>query len=131
MDFDPGMFTDDDMQDSYEEGYEDAEATHSDLVETDELGNPVLLAAAAGFGYHMAQDGLEEREIAEEILKKREGKPEKIPLAKRHETKGYMTPFARWATKVNINPAKSGDAIEYTKEEQLQIIKEQGEGHEE
>jgi len=74
------------------------------------------------------EEALEERKIAEDILERREGKqdtPIKVPLAQRNETKGHMTPFGRWATKANIDHKRAEDEIEYTKEEQLQILKAQ------
>jgi hypothetical protein len=129
MDFDPGECFDDD---AYEEGYEQAEKDfeHSEEeVELDSMGNPVYLAAAAAFGFHMAQDEIDERQIAEDILKnkaKKVGEPAKIPLATRHTTKGHMTPFGRWATKSNINHDKNKDDIEYTKEERLKIMDSEG-----
>lgn len=133
MDFDPGFFSEDDMHDSYEEGYEDgheSDAEDDDVVETDELGNPIYLAAAAGFGYHMAQDEIEERRLAEEILKKREGKkdePVKVPLKTRHAgPKG--TPFQRWAARVNQDPKSTKEPLTYTEEEQNIILKHEAEG---
>lgn len=130
MDFDPGELYDESYEEGFDEGYEQAEEdfVEEPEVECDELGNPIYLAAAAGFGYHMAQDEMDERQLAEDILKRREGKqvkPVKVPLAHRNETKGYMTPFGRWATKANIDHKRTEDEIEYTKEEQLQIIKAQ------
>lgn len=126
MDFDPGELCDENYDDGYE-NIEEPETTEE--AEFDELGNPIYLAAAAGFGYHMATDELEERQLAEDILKRREGKqgkPTKIPLAQRHTTKGHMTPFARWATKANIDHKKTEDGVEYTKEERLQIMDSEG-----
>jgi hypothetical protein len=125
MDFDPGELHDDDYEDGMEENMPDEEPD----AEYDSAGNIVFAAAAAGFGYHMAQDELEERQIAENILKRREGKqykPTKIPLAERHTTKGHMTPFGRWATKANIDHKRTEDEIEYTKEERLQIMDSEG-----
>ena len=119
MGFDPGEL--------YDEGFDDGmEENIPEEVEYDDDGNPILLAAAAGFGYHMAEDELEERQIAENILKRKEA-PSKIPLSHRHKkTGGHMTPFARWATKVNLDHSKINDELEYTKEEQLQIFKSEG-----
>ena len=77
----------------------------------------------------MVEESLEERKIAENILKRREGKkdkPAKVPLADRHTTRGNMTPFARWATKANLDHKNAGDDIEYTKEERHQIYDAEG-----
>jgi len=135
MDFDPGeLYDEDDLHDSYEEGCEDGQIEFDPEldaeVEYDDDGNLMpLLATAAGFGYHMATDELEERKLAESILKRKEGKqgePIKVPLARRKETKGHMTPFGRWATRANIDHKKTEDELEYTKEEQLQILKSEG-----
>ena len=122
MNFDPGELYDDDYDDI-------GEPETTEEVEFDELGNPVYLATAAGFGYHMIADELEERQLAENILKRREGKkdkPAKVPLADRHTTRGNMTPFARWATKANLDHKNAGDDIEYTKEERHQIYDAEG-----
>jgi len=124
MDFDPGELYDDNFEDGMEDNIPEENLDEQE-TEYDSMGNPIFLAAAAGFGYQMGQEDLDERKVAEEILRQREGKqsePVKIPLASRHETKGYMTPFGRWASKVNRDPSRRNDPIEYTKEEQLQIL---------
>ena len=131
MDFDPGELYDEGYEEGFDEGYEQAEEdlTEEPEVEYDSNGNIIYGAAAAGFGYHMAQDELEERQLAEDILKRREGKqgePTKVPLSQRHETKGYMTPFGRWATKANIDHKRTEDELEYTEEERLQIMDSEG-----
>jgi len=126
MDFDPGFFSDyDDISDEDHE-YDDGE------IEYDALGNPIYLASAAGFGYHMSEDEIEEREIAAKILKERENKkrePVKVPLSKRHDdnTK-HMTPFGRWADKVARDPSRRNEEIEYTLEEKLEILKAEAKG---
>lgn len=123
MDFDPGF---------HEEGFEDEQndtEEPEETVEFDAMGNPIYLATAAGFGYEMAQGEIDERQIAEDILKDRAGKQEeliKVPLSHRHEKKGHMTPFARWATNANIDPARSKDEIEYTIKERLRIMESEG-----
>jgi hypothetical protein len=76
-------------------------------------------------------DELEERQLAEDILKRREGKqdePIKVPLSHRHtqKKKGHMTPFARWSTKANMDHTRSKDKIEYTIEERLRIMESEG-----
>ncbi len=122
MNFDDGFH-----EEMYDEDFEEAEEPE---VEYDELGNPILIAAAAGFGYHMATDEIEERQLVEDILRRRDkkqGDPIKVPLAHRHTTKGYVTPFGRWATKANQDPSKAKEDIQYTMEEQLQIIRAEGE----
>jgi len=129
MDFDPGFH-----EEMYDEHLQEDMEPPEDEIEFDDLGNPTYLAVATSFGYEMAQEEIDERQLAEDILKDRSRKerkqnPVKIPLSDRHKTKGYMTPFARWATKVNINPKNTSDEIEYTLEEQLQIIRAEGEGH--
>ena len=140
MDFDPGfheeMYDEDDLHDSYEEGYEngqdDMEPTEEE-VEFDAMGNPIHLVAAIGFGYEMAKGEIDERQIAEDILKdkaRRINEPLKVPLATRHTAKGHMTPFGRWATKANLDPSRRDEEIEYTLEEQLQMVRAEGEGHE-
>lgn len=110
-------------------GDDDLGSDNRDNVEYDDLGNPIFIATAAGFGHHMATDELEERELAESILKRRaekQGKPVKVPLAHRRRKKGYVTPFGRWATMVNKDPSRTKEGIPYTMEEQLQIIRAQG-----
>jgi len=130
MDFDPGELYDEGYEDGYDEGYEAIEEDtedQEDSVELDAMGSPVYLAAAAGFGYHMAQDELNERQLAENIIKRKET-PIKVALSHRHEKTGggHMTPFARWSTKVNLDRTKINDEIEYTLEEKLQIFKSEG-----
>lgn len=129
MDFDPGFHEEmyDDGQEMYEEDLEHSE----EEMELDSLGNPIFLATAAGFGRQMGKDSLEERQIAERILRDREGKgdPVKIPLADRggqKKVQRYTTPFGRWARKVNEDPTRRDEDIEYTKEEQLKILKAEG-----
>lgn len=93
-------------------------------------GEMFFIGAAGGLGYEMAEDEIEEREIAEDILRRRDEKnyeQVKLPLASRHEVRGKMTPFGRWATEVNKNPNKRDMDIPYTKEEQLAIIRSEGE----
>lgn len=147
MDFDPGECYDDSehyeshdemAEDSYEAGFDDStaefpEAEDTSVVETDEFGSPVYLAAAAGFGYHMSEEDIEERQIAEGILKKKEREhkePIKVPLAQRHEHKGYSSPFDRWARRASMAPKDRNAEMEYTLEEQLAIIEAEGKGHE-
>jgi hypothetical protein len=149
MGFDPGELFDEydeDGGEGYEEGYdgghvdgyeegfdngEEAELSSDDGPDFD----AVDMATAAGFGYHMSQDEINERRIAEEILRKRDkaqGKPVAVPLWERHgtESKGKTTPFGRWAAKVNQDPSlRDKLKIEYTKEEQLKMIRAEGEGH--
>lgn len=134
MDFDPG-FHEEMYDEGYDDGQEEAEEDTPDdaeeTIEHDGMGNAVYLASAAGFGYHMALDEIEERKLAEDILRRREGKPGKpvkVPLARRHEVKGHTTPFGRWAAKVAHDPKRREDELEYTKEEQDQILKAEGEG---
>lgn len=131
MDFDPGFHEEiydegfDDGQEMYEENLEQSE----EEVELDSMGNPIFLAAAGGFGYHMAQGEIDERQIAENILKNKARKvevPVKVPLSHRHNQKGHMTPFGRWSTRVNMDHSKINDEIEYTIEERLQIMDSEG-----
>lgn len=134
MDFDPGFFSEDDLDDLIDSMEEIEESEPEDVpepeVEYDASGNVIAAVAGTGFGYHMAQDEIEERQIAEKILADREGKkgePVKVPLShRRDKKKGHMTPFARWATRVNMDPSKRDEDIEYTKEEQLQILRAEG-----
>ena len=131
MDFDPG-FHEEMYDEGFDDGYEEAEEDLADdrtELEHDDDGNVIGLATgaavAAGFGYHMANDEIDERKLSEEILRKKEGKqgePVKVPLANRNEVKGVVTPFGRWASKVNKGYVKTDSPIEYTKEEQLQIL---------
>ena len=123
MDFDPGEL--------YDEGYEDGmeENMPEETEEYDDDGNLIPLVVATSFGYHMASEEIEERKLAEGILKRKEGRqdePIKVPLARRKEDKGHMTPFARWSTKANLDHKRTEDDIEYTKEEQAQIFKSEG-----
>ena len=130
MDFDPGETYDDGYMDGLDDSMLDnPDHDGGDNVEFDDVGNPTYLASAAGFGYHMASDELDERKIAEDLLKERDeinDEPEKLPLSSRHELgekkKGYVTPFGKWATKANLDPKNIPDEIEYTKEEQLEIL---------
>lgn len=130
MDFDPGECFDD--NEHYEEGDDDGQddmESNDEEVEFDSLGNPIYLAIGASLGHEMAQGEVDERQIAENLLRHREEKqhkPTKIPLAERHTTKGHMTPFGRWATKANIDHKRTEDEIEYTKEERLQIMDSEG-----
>jgi len=141
MDFDPGECFDDSehyesrdemAEDAYEEGYDDGQddmESNDEEVEFDSLGNPIYLAIGASLGHEMAQGEVDERQIAEDILRRREGKqgkPVKVPLAQRHTAKGYVTPFGRWATKSNIDHGKNKDELEYTKEERLRIMESEG-----
>jgi len=138
MDFDPGELYDDSYEnpdemaeDNYEEGFEDGQDEEEPVeeeTELDSMGNPIFLAAAAGFGHQMGQEELDERQIAENILKNKTRRidPVKVPLARRKEDKGHMTPFARWSTKANLDHKRTEDEIEYTKEEQIQIFKSEG-----
>jgi len=130
MEIDPDYPIDDAMDDFYGESFEDGlEEEDRQVEEFDEDGNPVYMATAVGFGYHMAQDEIEERKIAEGILRRKEGKPDtptKIPLANRHEVKGKMTPFGRWATAVNHDLSRLNEDIEYTVEERLAILEIEG-----
>jgi hypothetical protein len=140
MDFDAGFH-----EEMYEEGYEDGcDETEAALgeeydpepdedSESNGLGTLIGYATAAGLGYQMAKDEIDERKLAENILKNRTLKvaePIKIPLSARHKTKGHKTPFARWSTRANIDPKTKDEELEYTMEEQLQIIRAEGEGHE-
>jgi hypothetical protein len=138
MDFDPGfheeMYDEGDLHDSYKEEYEvsqDEEEPAEEETEFDSMGNPIFLTAAVILGRQMAEEEIDERRLAENILKNRTKgiEPIKVPLAKRHEVKGHMTPFGRWATKANLDPSKAKDELEYTLEEQLQMIRAEGEGH--
>lgn len=137
MDIDPDYPINDTMDDFYgdNDGYdgdfEDRQESEEDqqVEEFDADGSPVYMATAAAFGYHMAQDEIEEREIAEDILRRKEKEYDtstKIPLASRHETKGKMTPFGRWATMVNNDPSRLDTKIKYTPEEQLVILDAEG-----
>ena len=132
MDFDPGMFSDDDMDDAYEEGFEDSmedDMLEEDLpepgVEYDELGNPILLATAAGFGHHMATDEIE----GQQPKSGKQEEPIKVPLSQRNEAKkGRSTPFGRWAAMVNRDPSKTKEPMTYTKEERLKMLNAEMEG---
>ncbi len=114
MDFDPGELYEEGYEDGHEEAEEDLESAEEE-VEFDAMGNPIYLAAVAGFAYQMAQGEIDERQIAEDILKNKAGKvePVKVPLAHRHtqKKKGHMTPFGRWSTKVNTDHSWVNDKI--------------------
>ncbi|MGD9158321.1 MAG: hypothetical protein PVG39_07955 [Desulfobacteraceae bacterium] len=86
--------------------------------------NPINLATAAGFGYHMAVDEYSQHK---QMGPSKPKKFEKIPLKFRHEKKGVITKFAKWAMRANDNPKEAKKGIEYTKEEQIRIIKAEGE----
>jgi len=123
MDFDPG-FHEEMCEENYDEGYEDGQNDTEDVQEDDdydEWGNPLFLATAVGMGYHMARDEAIEQEAPPPDQVKKE--QTKIPLSQRKQKKGYVTPFGRWSTKMNEDPKKTEDKIEYTLEEQLAIIR--------
>lgn len=87
-------------------------------------------AVAAGFGYHLASDSLEERKIAEDILKRKEegaGKIEKIPLKKRKGVAIKGSPAKRWMFEVATGQKSTKDPVEYTEEEKKQILQHEGE----
>ena len=146
MDFDPGelydeyeddmseLYDEDDVYDSYEEGYEDGQNDvpeyndqTEEISERDDDGfDPTDLAIAAGFGHHMAQDEMEDHKTPRGPKGGKAG-PESVPLWERHNRKGKMTPFGRWATMVNEDPSKRNEEIQYTKEERLAILKAEGE----
>jgi hypothetical protein len=122
MDFDPGMFQDDDYDGDFDDG---SGLDDSPEVEYDDLGNPIFLAAAAGFGAHMMEDEIDEREIAKDILSRKDEdpEPEKIPLRSRHPASPIKAgPFERWVIDVQAGRKKITDPIEYTKEEAKQIM---------
>ena len=125
-DNDPEWMHGDDYFMGGDDGF-DPENRDVDQIEFDDMGNPIYLATAAGFGAMMAEEEiLEERELAERILNEREGKQDeliKIPLSHRRRKKGHMTPFARWATKVNQDPDRRDEEIEYTMEEWIKIMR--------
>jgi hypothetical protein len=97
------------------------------------LEDVISAATAAGFGYHMAQDEMNERELAEEILRRKEeereaNKPTKVPLWTRHKVKGSKgSPALRAMYKVATGERTTKDPIEYTEEEQRQILDFEGE----
>jgi hypothetical protein len=135
------------MEDAIEEHTDDPEDTDSDglddFIESidddvtnsiaeefdDDYGGPIILAGTAGFGHHMAEDELEERKIAERLLKKKDKlKVKKVPLLSRNDEakqkrKGHVSPFGRWSTKANIDPNTAKEKIEYSKKEQREIIR--------
>jgi hypothetical protein len=145
VDFDPGFhdeMSQDEIEDSfevenayeagheegYEEGFDDAQDSEPD-VETDGDGNvlgvAIGAAAAAGFGYHMAKDEMDEREIAEHLLAERKHEIKKVPLAARHgsgEVKGK--PFERWLHEYLSGSKKLTDPLEYTAEEDEKLRSE-------
>ncbi len=150
MDFDPGMFSDDEFEDTrddaaegtYDEGYEEGyDAKEDELNEelTQEETPDVLdseydataLAAAAGFGYHMASDELEERRIAEDILRRRNppktGKVQRVSLKNRKASKFKGSPAKRWMYEVATGQKKAKDPVEYTDEEKAAILRYEGE----
>ena len=137
MDYDPDFYEDEMYDEGYGDGYEDGqndvEGSEEPEVERDELGNPIFLGAAAGFGYHMSED---ERESLEEGLEEQdraESKVKKVPLSSRNDERkgpkgGYKkatkgTPFERWAHDVNRGLRSIDEDIEYTPEEEKRIIK--------
>lgn len=130
IDFDPGFHDhmgDNNSEEDYDAGYEDCEDSYDEPadgveIETDEFGNPIYLAAAAGFGYHMAQEDLEAQKIADDITESRKDEPKitKMPLSSRHggkdgEVRGK--PFERWLEKYFRGEKKLTDPLDLTEEE--------------
>lgn len=76
-------------------------------------------------------DNLDEREIAEDILKrmeKEEKAPRKISLKARHRAKGSkLSPSVRWMYDVASGKKSIKDPVELTEEEQRAILKYEGE----
>ena len=142
MDFDPGMFSEDDIDDmsnnAYGEGYEDALDEQAELnyePEPEEASDvlddeydTVDLAVAAGFGYHMASDELEERKIAKKILdRKKKNKIQKVSLRNRKSSGVKGSPSKRWMFEVASGQKKAKDPVEYTDEEKKAILEYEGE----
>lgn len=136
MDFDPGMFSEDNIDDFEGENYPDDEQAElnyepepeetSDVLD-DEYGAAVL-GAAAGFGYHMASDELEERKIAKKILdRKKKKKVQKVSLRNRKSSKVKGSPSKRWMFEVASGQKKAKDPVEYTDEEKKAILEYEGE----
>ena len=78
------------------------------------------VAAAAGFGYHTAQEELDEDKIARQLLKKihTNYEPVKVPLSDRHSSNNKRgKPFERWYISVLKGQKKITDPLDYTEEE--------------
>jgi len=101
-------------------------------VELDDVGDPIAateigifeMAVAAGFGHHMAQEELDEDEIARRLLRKIHTEKEqvKVPLSTRYtgeEERGK--PFEKWYLSVLRGQKKVTDPLEYTEEELFAI----------
>jgi hypothetical protein len=81
----------------------------------------------------VVEEELGERELAERILRRKEeereaNKPTKVPLWTRHKVKGSKgSPALRAMYKVATGERTTKDPIEYTEEEQRQILDFEGE----
>jgi len=142
MDFDPGFHEemyDEIAEDNYEEGYEDAQVEMEETMEPAEeegdlggLGNPYWWTTAALFGYQMGQDKdrIDERQLASDILERRENnvEPEKVSLKTRHKIKGgEVSPARRAMLAVASGRKTTKDPIEYTDAEKKAILEYEGE----
>jgi hypothetical protein len=70
----------------------------------------------------MAQDEIEERKLAEDLLREKEEKIEKIPLHARHSSIKGGSPFERWARDVQAGRKTMDDPLEFTPEEEDKIL---------
>lgn len=143
MNFDPGEHgwaeeyenTDEMAEDNYEEGFKDGqneaeeEAAAESIAEEDDhsgLDHPFGIAAAAGIGYEMAQREIDERQIAENILKNRTRKVNeflKVSLKTRHVKRGgQVSPARRWMSQVCTGQKTTRDPVDYTEEEKREIL---------
>jgi hypothetical protein len=78
------------------------------------------MSVAAGLGYHMAQDEIDEDAVAKKLLRRihTDKKQIKVPLSTRHnndEEKGK--PFERWYLDVLRGRKKITDPLDYTEKE--------------
>jgi hypothetical protein len=118
-----------DPQSDAEEDMIDEQDNDTDFeIELDENSEPIAateigvfeMSVAAGFGYNMAQEELDEDKIARQLLRKiyTEKEQVKVPLSTRHsggEERGK--PFEKWYLNVLRGQNKVTDPIKYTEKE--------------
>jgi len=78
------------------------------------------MSVAAGLGYHMAQDEIDEDAVAKKLLRKMHTSKEqvKVPLSTRHNNEDERgKPFEKWYLNVLRGQKKVTDPIDYTEKE--------------
>ncbi len=86
------------------------------------------IGVAAGFGHHMAQEELDEDEIARQLLKRIHPDKEqvKVPLSTRHTNETERgKPFERWYLDFLKGRKKITDPLDYTEKELFLIAQKE------